>query len=539
MAESTAPAPTVPLQDGEVASTRATADNSGPFEVHGSQSESEEPVESSGKSLQVPVHAIALLGLSAFVDPGTGSVQIVGRVRDILPLKLPRIAEQNSHPKHAGDQFSELPPDDIFSTYLSDIPIPSIAFIRSLLADFGQKWRTGSRSIKWMGKHFPLYAPNLWYILHDLHVWQDAVAWMDGVLKAPQFPDKSQHEALVRAHRDLLDLALYSEIQNHLFSTACQTIYMATYCSTRYLSDEHIDQMLAVVLDDVRRIRPADTTLTILPMVYTQKIMTTFRNGKRYQKRHSETFLHDLGDRLADGTLSTVGCVVHIDGNHWVAVVIDMRAKTLFYGDSLDASSGARGYKQTLGGREVPQALCWWLGQHGISKMDIDRLPTTIQVDGYSCGLMACNAVAHHFLPKQHPKIQPLEARVEKVLMMGRVLQLLTGNRKAADTDLVTPNSDASLLFSAGSNLPKRPVTPPAAVPPSNDDLDHLEAAFESNLSVSPVKLQVPARKRSASSISTLNLKVVEPERKRVKEARKPANIFTKVSICARSLNMK
>jgi hypothetical protein len=92
---------------------------------------------------------------------------------------------------------------------------------------------------------------------------------------------------------------------------------------------------------------------------------------------------------------SSLGLIMHIHSNHWVALVIDFAHGLLLYGDPMG---------QTMPSI-VEDTYNWWLGQHCNSTFDIKSLPCTLQDDTFSCGLLAVNALEHHFLPAEYPLI--------------------------------------------------------------------------------------------------------------------------------------
>ncbi|KAG1734362.1 hypothetical protein EDD22DRAFT_787922, partial [Suillus occidentalis] len=96
--------------------------------------------------------------------------------------------------------------------------------------------------------------------------------------------------------------------------------------------------------------------------------------------------LRQVGQDVADG-IKTVGMACFVHSNHWLSLIIDGSHHTIYFGDSF--------------GHEAPDlihhAVKWWLGLHTPISFKWKALACTHQQDQYSCGILAVNAIAHHF----------------------------------------------------------------------------------------------------------------------------------------------
>ncbi|PPR08056.1 hypothetical protein CVT24_010855 [Panaeolus cyanescens] len=110
-------------------------------------------------------------------------------------------------------------------------------------------------------------------------------------------------------------------------------------------------------------------------------------------------WLWSLGNQLGTAaenrtTLSNqphqLAFVFNINGNHWVACVIDFRQAEILFGDSLQSPA----YSGTLASAPYIQTLLWWSHQHSSKRFTVSQLPITRQTDGASCGILACNALS-------------------------------------------------------------------------------------------------------------------------------------------------
>ncbi|KAG1889658.1 uncharacterized protein F5891DRAFT_965318, partial [Suillus fuscotomentosus] len=93
-----------------------------------------------------------------------------------------------------------------------------------------------------------------------------------------------------------------------------------------------------------------------------------------------------------------VGMTCFIHSNHWLSLVIDGSGHTIYFGDS-------------FGCHEAPDSIChaveWWLALHTPVLFVWQPLACTRQQDQYLCGILAVNAIAHHFLPETYPLLLP------------------------------------------------------------------------------------------------------------------------------------
>lgn len=78
-----------------------------------------------------------------------------------------------------------------------------------------------------------------------------------------------------------------------------------------------------------------------------------------------------------------------------MGIVVDVATSTIRYGDSLGGT----------GMVEIVDAVVWWLQFHMKMTFKHDVLPITQQVDSFSCGVLALNAVHHAILP-DHPLLR-------------------------------------------------------------------------------------------------------------------------------------
>jgi Ulp1 family protease len=99
-----------------------------------------------------------------------------------------------------------------------------------------------------------------------------------------------------------------------------------------------------------------------------------------------------LDQLIADGSVDTLYLPVHVNGNHWTLLRLDLVSRQYAYGDSLNASAVVP--------KNVLDILVWWLDaiQPGQSKSAFKLSPQSLQIprqnDGFSCGIIVLSTIA-------------------------------------------------------------------------------------------------------------------------------------------------
>ena len=128
-------------------------------------------------------------------------------------------------------------------------------------------------------------------------------------------------------------------------------------------------------------------------------------------ERHYQ-WLREKGEALANGENTHLATIINIDGNHWVAVIIDSQNKQIHFGDSF--------------GHTVPndlkQVFNWWLGYHmNSTNFSYQTLLVSKQSDTFSCGVLCWDGL-RSFLLKRKPRLinarQALDERIRIFLCL-------------------------------------------------------------------------------------------------------------------------
>jgi len=104
--------------------------------------------------------------------------------------------------------------------------------------------------------------------------------------------------------------------------------------------------------------------------------------------------------------------MVNIEGDHWVAITLDFEKSLVWYGDSF-------GQKPV---KEVTSVINWWTFHHTGVKFSYHNLKTTLQKDGFSCGLLGPNALGHFYWPEKYPLIDVANVDTERIQILLKVI---------------------------------------------------------------------------------------------------------------------
>lgn len=200
------------------------------------------------------------------------------------------------------------------------------------------------------------------------------------------------------------------------------------YCSTRWLSDLHMEQMGTLLR--TRLLSKDMKTILILSVFDINNLIRVHRYTKdTYLTSQSTHHLRNVGHQLfTQATTSAVAYIcVSLDkvgeyslpsmcgddtGNHWISVIVDIGGGCFRVGDSKGRRMPA----------ELVAVLVWWLGNHGISEVfEETALKCTIQTDSFSCSVLCHNALEHHFFPADISLVQAGDALPERVRILGRI----------------------------------------------------------------------------------------------------------------------
>ncbi|TFK81825.1 hypothetical protein K466DRAFT_437998, partial [Polyporus arcularius HHB13444] len=174
--------------------------------------------------------------------------------------------------------------------------------------------------------------------------------------------------------------------------TNCEaTSTLTSYMSRTWLSDTHESQMLDLLRTQLLR-HPEGLVAEVETIYFWTALAAGFQNRERRAYKDDRTLARPrgVGTALQQGERREVGFLINVSSNHWVAMVVDFERQKVLYGDSLGSAAPVA---------EIVDVLTWWIAQHSSVPFTWCELPITHQTDGFSCGILSWNALAHYFLP--------------------------------------------------------------------------------------------------------------------------------------------
>ena len=273
------------------------------------------------------------------------------------------------------------------------IPAPTRDFLRQLRASAGQAMLDGKISIRhWDRKDvfLPFDALGTWAFILEIDTAKKA--WIDGLRWMEEHHQIIPDEYTAQIQSLLCQVPWKDYIKG--LGSGLTTMDMAAFLSKKWLSDSHIHTMLAVaqhLRHDI--LSCADPCIEIaspdfFSHVLSSPLLSTTPIPSSYSRNAPKSVIR-LGDKIkcaASGIL--VAAVAYSPENHWACLLIDSRARTIQWGDSM-------GRAMPAGGEDRLRAWLSLFLPH-TQFLPLQNLSCAHQPDSYSCGIIAINTLKHH-----------------------------------------------------------------------------------------------------------------------------------------------
>ncbi|KAF8238064.1 hypothetical protein L208DRAFT_1155032, partial [Tricholoma matsutake] len=197
----------------------------------------------------------------------------------------------------------------------------------------------------------------------------------------------------------------------HGFSAKVGTHYLVTYAMHDWLTDEHETQMLDLLRWEVLRERMGDR-VEIESIFFLEKLKDAFHNQKDYTTGVQHRWVRGEGQALGTSAQEQLVLLANVRGDHWVALILDFQQDVIWYGDSLG----------NVISEEWCEMLDWWTHLHMGRQFDHEPLPITRQQDGFSCGLLAWNALAVFLFKDKYTLINAGNVAEERLKLLLQVI---------------------------------------------------------------------------------------------------------------------
>ncbi|KAJ7355749.1 hypothetical protein DFH08DRAFT_772956 [Mycena albidolilacea] len=297
---------------------------------------------------------------------------------------------------------SDLPPGSYYANYSEklvsvdetaamswrDTLISAIPYLSELRSTFNNAWLSGANSIRF--PHLPL--PNLYplwteNLLFDVKTyvgkrrrWEDAANWINAAAQQTWVSANKHGERLVSGCRDMLEILPWDVTVPGLSRAAHLTTQdLALFLSVEWLNDEMINAGTDYIL---RRLMPG-SRIRILNCLFIQRL-----GNIRAQSEIYPTSFSPIEKAIYRGLVDTVWFPLHVSGNHWTLLNIDLVSKTIAYADSLYG----------LPPMEEIALVQWWLKSLLSISEDFSVIEPDFecprQQDGHSCGIIVLSTLA-------------------------------------------------------------------------------------------------------------------------------------------------
>jgi hypothetical protein len=187
---------------------------------------------------------------------------------------------------------------------------------------------------------------------------------------------------------------------------------LAMYASRAWLSTLHENQMLDLLRRDLLLTR---SNIEIGNMAFFATLQKAYdrRDTGEYDESNHFARTRSIAQALEAGQRDGFGTMVHINGDHWVAIALDFKNSLIWYGDSFGKAAV----------EDVTSVINWWTFHHTGREFAYRQMKVSAQKDGFSCGLLGINGLGHFYMPERYPLIDVARVDVERVRVLLRVVQ--------------------------------------------------------------------------------------------------------------------
>ncbi|TFK60394.1 hypothetical protein BDN72DRAFT_779478 [Pluteus cervinus] len=378
-----------------------------------------------------------------FDEPRNAARRVPEGASIIPPSRTTTVAEIliSSH-LHSETSSSLL----IYSDLLPTHPFPSTSedklfLLRFLLrfthqfitlnSQFDNAWLSGSQSLHIPGE--PLYRIPLWSIrlLEDVRIfkshyqrWQSAVEWIDATSEESVICEGLKDESRIALNH----IPYQCAVSGFNKSINLSTTDLALFLSNEWINDDMIDAGVAYILKQLGpRSRKSVATCHFIPF-----LDAAHQRSTTFQPRRSSL----LDNMVQTQTLDVLYIPMHVFGNHWTLLEMDLVSRTFSYADSLDGSA--------LPPAQSLQLLEWWynalLPAAAGGRAPFCIVPPSFEVasqkDMFSCGITVLSTLDYVLLqlpPWQHELRN--SARMHWFLRLSADMMRLDDDVEDSDSD--------------------------------------------------------------------------------------------------------
>lgn len=292
------------------------------------------------------------------------------------------------------------PDTELQNEILRSLTPPPLAVLQRFIKRGLEGSMPDGRSVAHEGRHLPADVLDVWMVFAAVHRirsrWDKSFKW----LKRQERKNGVLHDRMVSL---LQNVAWGGMVQGFDSISACPISTFATYLSDDWLSDDHMNQFTELL---ERRVlgspQHAAETYVMGPWFSTHLA--------NFDKEPDHKYLERIGRDLASGRRKRIVGMRNVGANHWIAFTIDVATASISVGDSFRKSHPL-----------FMKAVSGWVERHMKQTYQQKNLPCTKQEDGFSCGVLAMNAIEHFLDSERYPLVNKTPfalsaARMERAL---------------------------------------------------------------------------------------------------------------------------
>jgi hypothetical protein len=128
------------------------------------------------------------------------------------------------------------------------------------------------------------------------------------------------------------------------------------------------------------------------------------RDTGEYDESNHFARTRSIAQALEMGQRDGFGIMVHINGDHWIAITLNFKNSLIWYGNSFNNAAV----------EDVTSVINWWTFHHTGREFAYRRMGMLARTDGLSCGLLGTNGLGHFYMPEKYLLIDVAWVDVER-----------------------------------------------------------------------------------------------------------------------------
>ena len=258
------------------------------------------------------------------------------------------------------------------------------------------------------GQRYPLWLVSFWVQLSSVR--QIQKNWKTAVQNLETQMARNQDDLLLlKAFNSLAYVPWTGYLEGFQVHSTIKLDQLSVYFTRDWLTDDHILVMLDTLKEDL--VTTGGDNYFIENTAFMTLLSGAYHNKDKYQTEHLYGWMRKRGEDLAGGQKRYLATVANRDNVHWVALVVDFVTQELLYGDSF--------------GHPISESMLavinWWTHYHTNSCFTVSTLPISRQQDGFSCGMLAWDALRHHLGHGAHVLMDPRQPFHDRMEMFLRL----------------------------------------------------------------------------------------------------------------------